>query len=49
MEDGTGYYAKSESSIIAQPILFLDASWTEAVLDLYENPPYDPNEEDSQG
>ena len=48
-EDGTGYYSKSESSIISQPILFLDATWTETILGLYDDPPYDPNEEDSQG
>lgn len=48
-EDGTGYYAKSESSILAQPIILMDTDWTEAVLELYENPPYATDEDDSQG
>jgi hypothetical protein len=43
--DGRGYYAKSESNYVREPVLLLDAEWTEKILGLFDNVPYAKNVE----
>lgn len=40
-EDGSFYYAKSESDLIRAPVLKIDAEWVEAVLALEQDLPYE--------
>ena len=39
-DDGSVYYAKSESNFIRQPIIGLPADWVETFVKLAEDPPY---------
>jgi hypothetical protein len=45
--DGTGYYARSESNFARQPVIVLDAEWTEVFLTMRDNMPYADEPEDS--
>jgi hypothetical protein len=50
-DDGTFYYAKSESDFVRQPVLKMDATWTETILGLIDDIPYGelPEEEATPG
>ncbi len=39
-EDGSAYYAKSETNYMRQPIISLPAEWVDTFVGLAENPPY---------
>ncbi len=39
-EDGSAYYAKSESNFIRQPVINLPADWVDTFVELAKNPPY---------
>ena len=45
-EDGTAYYAKSESTFVRQPIINLPAEWVDTFVGLAENPPYGEESEE---
>lgn len=40
LPDGSGYYGKSESSFVREPVLFLNKEWTETILGLLDDIPY---------
>ena len=39
-EDGSGYYAKSESTFIRQPVISMPAEWVDTFFELAASPPY---------
>ena len=43
--DKQGYYARPEIDIFRKPVLFLDAEWTETLLNLFDDIPYTPESE----
>ena len=40
LEDGSGYYARTEEGELSQPLLFIPTEWIEGIFALDENPPY---------
>ena len=40
LEDGSGYYARTEEGELSQPLLFIPAEWIDGIFALDENPPY---------